>query len=267
MAESKSQRPKQAGPPRAQTKRSAESNAAPKPDDAEPLDEMILAEQQPVSDTQSDPDKTQTLPSTEAKQKKTVRLGDYQLIKKLGQGSMGEVFLDRQVSLDRTVTVKMLSKKLAKQESFVKRFLREARAMAKLDHPNAVRVFAVDSSQRLHFSAIEYVDGQSMQHWLDRLGKISIGDAVHVVLRCADALNSAHRMKLIHRDIKPDNILPTSHDVVKVADFGLAKVLDEDTSLTETRTGMGTPRNRPETPSMSINTVTSMHWVSCCTIL
>ncbi len=178
--------------------------------------------------------------------KKVTQLGDFRLMKKLGQGGMGEVYLANQVSLDRLVALKILSKEMAKKAGFVERFVREARAMAKIDHPNAVKVYAAESDKGLHYVAIEYIDGQSMQDWMDDRGKLSVGDALNVVLACADALNHAHEMNLIHRDIKPDNILVNKKGVVKVADFGLAKALDdEDMSMTQSGTGLGTPLYMP----------------------
>ncbi|GAB4135499.1 MAG: hypothetical protein Tsb009_01860 [Planctomycetaceae bacterium] len=175
-------------------------------------------------------------------QKKIVsQLGDFKLVKKLGQGGMGTVYLAKQVSLDRQVALKTLSREFAKKENFVKRFLREARSMAKLTHPNIVQVYAVDSKSGFHFAAIEYIDGQSMQDWMDQLGHLSVGDALHITLVCADALAHAHEQGMIHRDIKPDNILVTKKGLVKVADFGLAKAMDEDVSVTQTGTGLGTP--------------------------
>lgn len=177
----------------------------------------------------------------EAGPKKISRVGDFQLVKKLGQGGMGTVFLAKQVSLDRLVALKTLSKELAKREDFVARFLREARAMARLDHPNVVRVYAAESSQGLNYAAIEYIDGQSMQKWMDQLGQLSVGDALCVTLAAADALRHAHEQSMIHRDVKPDNILVTRRGVVKVADFGLAKAVDEDVSMTQSGTGLGTP--------------------------
>ena len=173
--------------------------------------------------------------------KKVSQIGDFKLIKKLGQGGMGTVFLATQVSLDRKVALKTLSKEFAKKPDFVARFIREARSMARLQHPNIVQVYAAESKQGVHFAAIEFIDGCSMQNWMDKLGKLSVGDALHVVLVCADALKHAHDLNMIHRDIKPDNILVTKAGVVKVADFGLAKAIDEDVSMTQSGTGLGTP--------------------------
>ncbi|MEO1993786.1 MAG: serine/threonine-protein kinase [Planctomycetaceae bacterium] len=180
-------------------------------------------------------------PPKSSESEKTRQLGDFKLIKKLGQGGMGEVFLATQMSLDRHVAIKTLSKEMAKREGTVKRFIREARSMAKLQHPNVVQVYAADSQQGIHFAAIEYIDGMSMEDWIEKLGRLSIGDALHVTLRCAEALKHAHDQKMIHRDIKPDNILITAKGVVKVADFGLAKAIDEDVSMTQSGTGLGTP--------------------------
>ena len=169
------------------------------------------------------------------------RLGDFQLKRRLGKGGMGEVFLARQISLDRTVALKTLTKELAKQDNFVRRFRREAQAMAKVDHNNVVKVYTVDSYLGIHFVAIEYIDGRSVQEWLDEKGLLSIPDAVHIAVACAEALHYAHSQNMVHRDIKPDNILLTSKGIVKVADFGLAKVMNEDVSMTQSGQGLGTP--------------------------
>ena len=186
-------------------------------------------------------DKQKKTPTSGRKKKSVTRLGDFELKRRLGKGGMGEVFLARQISLDRKLALKTLTKELAKQEDFVKRFQREARAMAKIDHNNVVKVYAVDSFKGIHFVAIEYVDGESIQDWLDKLGQLSVPDAVHIAVVCAEALRHAHSENMVHRDIKPDNILLTSSGVVKVADFGLAKVMDEDVSMTQSGQGLGTP--------------------------
>jgi len=176
---------------------------------------------------------------------KITHLGEFRLKSKLGAGGMGDVYLAEQESLDRKVAIKTLKKKFANDPNFVERFYREAKAMAKLDHPNVVRCYAVGEDHGFHYVAIEYIDGKSMQDWMDDLKTLSVGDATHIILACLDALSHAHETKLIHRDIKPDNILVTSKGVVKVADLGLAKAVDEDNSMTQSGTGLGTPLYMP----------------------
>lgn len=180
-----------------------------------------------------------------AKSDKSTVLGDFKLIKKLGQGGMGTVYQAHQISLDRPCALKVLSKELAAKPNFVERFVREARAMARIDHSNVVKCFAVGEAKGLHYVAMELIEGQSMQDWLTALGKLNVGDALHVTLLCADALKHAHGLNMIHRDVKPDNILVTKKGDIKVSDLGLAKVLDEDMSMTQSGTGLGTPHYMP----------------------
>jgi eukaryotic-like serine/threonine-protein kinase len=172
---------------------------------------------------------------------KTATLGDYKLLKKLGQGGMGAVYRAHQASLDREVAIKVLSKDLAARPGFVQRFLREARVMAKLDHPNILRCYEVGEAMGYHFIAMEFVEGGSIDSWLAKLKRFDIGDALCVVITVARALEHAHEQGLVHRDIKPDNILLTKKGVIKVADLGLAKASDDDLGLTRTGTGAGTP--------------------------
>ncbi|MBC8114585.1 MAG: serine/threonine protein kinase, partial [Candidatus Saccharimonas sp.] len=178
---------------------------------------------------------------TKSSDKGTSQLGKYKLLKKLGQGGMGEVYLGEDTKLGRQAAIKVLSKALAGKGDFVERFYREARSMAKMNHDNAVSVYDVDQDNGIHYVAMEFVDGKSMQGWMDTLGKLSVGDALHVTLRCAEALQVAHNQSMVHRDIKPDNVMLTSKGKVKVADFGLAKATDEDMSMTQSGTGLGTP--------------------------
>ncbi len=194
------------------------------------LAEMARGDAEPSSTSQESSGKS-----------KASELGDFKLLKKLGEGGMGEVYLARQQGLDRMVALKVLSKQLGKKETFVARFFREARAMARLDHPNVLKVFAVETDKGRHYVAIEYVDGQTMQDWVNQLGRLSVADAVLVTIQCAQALVHAHDASLVHRDIKPDNVLVTRTGHVKVADFGLAKAADDDMSMTQSGTGLGTP--------------------------
>ncbi|MBI3407530.1 MAG: serine/threonine protein kinase [Planctomycetes bacterium] len=186
------------------------------------------------------PAKGEAEPASDDKVKATM-LGDYKLQKKLGQGGMGAVYKALKASLDKEFAIKVLSKELASKPAFVQRFKREAKVMAKLDHPNILRCYDAGEALGFHFLTMEYVEGGSVETWLKKLGKFSIGDSLHIILATAAALQHAHELNMVHRDIKPDNILLTKKGVVKVADLGLAKATDDDMSLTKTGTGAGTP--------------------------
>jgi len=203
-----------------------------------PFDETQVVPREPVAT----PGKKPAMSDPPPKRKQGItQLGDFKLVRKLGQGGMGTVYLARQLSLDRDVALKTLTKELSKSASSVQRFLREARSMAKLKHPNIVQVYAADSQSGFNYAALEFIDGRSMQDWMDKLRKLTVGDALHVALICADALKHAHDQGMVHRDVKPDNILVTRTGTVKVSDFGLAKAIDEDVAITQSGTGLGTP--------------------------
>jgi len=179
------------------------------------------------------------------KKQKVQKLGDFELVRKIGQGGMGAVYLAHQISLDRKCALKVMTSQLSQKKDFVDRFIREARVGAKIEHPNVVRCYAVGEHKGIYFAALEFIDGASMQDWIKKLGTLEVGDAVHITIVCAQALGHAHKMNLIHRDIKPDNILVTKNGMVKVADLGLAKEVDDDQSMTQSGTGMGTPLYMP----------------------
>jgi serine/threonine-protein kinase len=175
----------------------------------------------------------------------TNQLGDYRLLKKLGEGGMGTVYKARQISMDRDVALKVLSKRLAKDKNFVDRFYREARASAKLDHPNIVRGIAVSEERGFHYFAMEFIDGETCEKRLQEHGKFKVGDAVKIALDIARALEHAHSKGMVHRDIKPENILVTRDGMVKLADLGLAKETDDNNGITQTGSGFGTPYYMP----------------------
>jgi serine/threonine-protein kinase len=155
---------------------------------------------------------------------------------------MGAVYRAHQLSLDRPAAVKVLRLHLAKNRVFLDRFRREARVMAKLSHPNIVRCYGMGKQLGRHYIAMELVEGASLGDWLYRLGKLSVSDAVHVGLAIARALQHAHQAGLVHRDVKPDNILITLDGQVKLADLGLARsVLEVDAAATPDGRGAGTP--------------------------
>jgi serine/threonine-protein kinase len=166
----------------------------------------------------------------------------YQLLERLGQGSMGVVYKARQLSMNRLVAVKVLSPRLAADPEFLQRFTREAHLAARLSHNNIVQAIDVGSSGKLHYFIMEYVEGTSIREEVDK-GKIySEREALEIIIQVAQALQHAHRRKLIHRDIKPANIILTAEGIAKLADLGLARETAGD-ALADLERGkaIGTP--------------------------
>jgi len=167
---------------------------------------------------------------------------DFVILEELGRGGMGVVYLSHQISLDRPAALKVLSKKYADNNDFVAGFIKEARAAAKLNHPNIVQAYAVGEDAGIYYFAMEYIEGETMKDILKRVGKIPVEQACEIVRQIADALDFAWKeQRLIHRDIKPDNIMIISKNQrAKLADLGLARVAGEiDTTQDEV---MGTPQ-------------------------
>src|SRR6516225_7421298 len=148
----------------------------------------------------------------------------YELMEKLGQGSMGTVYKARQLSMNRLVAIKTLSPRLAsKDPEFLERFMREAHVAAKLSHNNIVQAIDVGSAGNIHYFVMEYVEGTTLKEEIEK-GKIyQEKEALDIVLQIAQALAHAHRRQLIHRDIKPANIILTPDGIAKPADLGMAR--------------------------------------------
>ncbi len=166
-----------------------------------------------------------------------------EILELLGKGGMGAVYKARQPSLDRLVAVKVLPPEVGADASFSERFSREARALAKLNHQNIVAVYDFGRANDLYYFIMEYVDGATLRQLVDT-GELQPTEALSILPQICDALQFAHDEGIVHRDIKPDNILLDSKGRVKVADFGLAKLLDRapaDASLTGTNQVLGTP--------------------------
>jgi len=152
-------------------------------------------------------------------------VGDFVLREKLGEGAVGTVFLAHQISLDRPAALKIMRSSLAADEEFQETFLHEARAAAKLNHPGIVHAYAVGEDEGVQYFAMEYVQGSTLKQVLTHSGRIVLERAVSVIKEVAEALAFAwENQQLVHRDIKPDNIMLTEDGHVKVADLGLAKV-------------------------------------------
>jgi serine/threonine-protein kinase len=168
-------------------------------------------------------------------------LGGFELISRLGAGGMGAVYKARQKSLDRVVALKILPPRLARDENFIKRFFREAHCVAKLNHPNIVRGIDVGEAAGYHYFAMEFVDGCSLKNMIESRGPLPETQALGLMAQIASGLSHAHANGMIHRDIKPDNVLIDRQGVAKLCDLGLARQTQEDSSLTQTGIAMGTP--------------------------
>ncbi|WP_224369036.1 serine/threonine-protein kinase [Hyalangium versicolor] len=153
-----------------------------------------------------------------------MKLGGYQLIHRLGVGGMGTVWLASQLSLDREVAVKILRPEFAGDPQFVLRFTQEAFAAAQLIHHNIVQIYDCGSDKQFHFFSMEYVDAQSLRTMVRRQGSLDPEVAAGYILQAARGLQFAHDRGMVHRDIKPDNLLLNNNGIVKVADLGLVKL-------------------------------------------
>jgi serine/threonine-protein kinase len=171
-------------------------------------------------------------------------LGDYQILRRLGEGGMGQVYLAEQLSLKRKVAFKVLRADLAANANSLQRFKAEALAVARATHANIVQVYAIDEKDGVHFMALEYVEGRNLRQFLEKKGPPEVLLALSIIRQVGSALQRASELGIIHRDIKPENILLTRKGEVKVADFGLSRCFADDTQplhLTRSGVTMGTP--------------------------
>ena len=170
------------------------------------------------------------------------RLGEYEILEKLGEGGMGSVYKARHPRLNSIVAIKVLLPEIARDKSLAERFMREARLAAQLQDADIVQVLDMDQADGKQFIVMQFVDGESLQSRIDREGELSETDALRIVRDVARTLAIAHRQQIVHRDIKPSNIMLTRAGRVKVCDLGLAKSVERDgPALTESGTAMGTP--------------------------
>jgi eukaryotic-like serine/threonine-protein kinase len=171
------------------------------------------------------------------------RITGYRIICPLGRGNMALVFAATQVNLDRVVALKILDPKLLFDAEFVERFLREAQAAARLNHPNIVQAYDVGTCHDLHYFAMEYCDGVTARELLERspAGRLDEETAIDVIVQVARALDHAARHHLVHRDVKPGNVMINRDGVVKLCDLGLATTLDAEGPETASAMILGSP--------------------------
>lgn len=168
-------------------------------------------------------------------------LGGYRLEEKLGSGGMGEVYKATQLSLDRTVAVKVLSRRYARDPAFIDRFIQEARAAARLDHPNVVKTFDCGEAEGRYFYSMEYMPGGSVQDLVQGGRKLEPLHAAKLALQGACALEYAEKKGIVHCDVKPENFMLTSEKTLKLADLGIAKHPGESATSAGGEVVLGSP--------------------------
>jgi eukaryotic-like serine/threonine-protein kinase len=170
-------------------------------------------------------------------------LGDFRILRRLGQGGMGQVYLADQISLKRHVALKFLKPELAANDISLKRFKQEAESVARVTHANIVQIYWIGETAGSHYMALEYVEGKNLREFLEKKGTSDVLLGLRIMIQVAAALQRASELGIVHRDIKPENILLTRTNEVKVADFGLSRCFAEQqaTHLTQSNVAMGTP--------------------------
>ncbi len=170
------------------------------------------------------------------------KIPGYKVLGKLGAGAMATVFKAKQLSLDRVVAIKVLPRKFTANPQFIERFYAEGRAAAQLNHPNIVQAYDVGKAGDYHYFVMEFVDGTTVYDEIVKNKRFGEKDAIDIVIQMAEALEHAHHKGLIHRDVKPKNIMMTRNGVAKLADMGLARAIsDREAAEAEQGKAFGTP--------------------------
>ncbi|MCP4642882.1 MAG: serine/threonine protein kinase [bacterium] len=169
------------------------------------------------------------------------RIAQYEVVRQVGRGGMGTVYEARDLTLGRRAALKVLPTAQADTPESVQRFLREARAAAALNHPNILHVYGVGQAAGVYYIAMEYAEGQPLHAVIAARGQLPLQHALAIARDVAEALGAAHDAGIVHRDIKPHNIIVDRHGRAKVMDFGLAKALADRTAITQDGAPVGTP--------------------------
>ena len=168
----------------------------------------------------------------------------YEIIQTIGEGGMANVYLARDVILDRYVAIKILRGDLAGDEKFVRRFQREALAASSLSHPNIVEMYDVGEDNGTYYIVMEYIQGKTLKQLIKKRGALTLSECIDIMLQLTDGVNNAHASYIIHRDLKPQNIMIQDNGEIKITDFGIAMALN-NTQLTQTNSVMGSVHYLP----------------------
>jgi serine/threonine protein kinase len=168
-------------------------------------------------------------------------IGNYDQLELIAEGGMGAIYKGRQRDTGQVVAIKVMPRHLASNPVLLRRFQQEFQAARQLDHPNVVKAIELSKEDSMPYLVMEYVEGESLGARLDRDGRMAHAEAVRLIVQVAQGLHRAHKQGLVHRDVKPDNILITRDGTAKLTDLGLVKTTDADLNLTKTGRGLGTP--------------------------
>jgi serine/threonine protein kinase len=168
-------------------------------------------------------------------------VGNYDLVEKVAEGGMGSVYRARRRDTGEIVAIKIMPQHMAANKVLVKRFEQEFHAAQRLDHPNIVRSLDFGETGGVPYLVMEFVEGESLGQKIGREGRLSETEAIRIVAQVAQGLHRAHKVNLVHRDIKPDNVMVMPDGTAKLCDLGLVKELETDLNLTRTGRGLGTP--------------------------
>ena len=170
--------------------------------------------------------------------------GRYEIIKSIGEGGMANVYLANDTILDRKVAIKVLRGDLSNDEKFIRRFQREALSVSNLSHPNIVEVYDVGEEEGQHYIVMEYIEGKTLKQLLQKRGTLTLTEVIDIMCQLTEGLSHAHDAYIIHRDIKPQNIMIEDNGLIKITDFGIAMALNA-TQLTQTNSVMGSVHYLP----------------------
>jgi serine/threonine protein kinase len=182
-------------------------------------------------------------------------VGHYQVIKPLGKGGMGEVYLASDAKLDGKVALKLLPAEFTNQKERLRRFIQEAKAASSLNHPNIITIHEIGEAEGAHFIATEFIDGQTLKQRM-AYTRMTLAEILDVSMQAANALQAAHGAGVVHRDIKPENIMLRPDGYVKVLDFGLAKLTEKSRpSLTAADSEVDTMVKAQTVPGTVLGTI------------
>lgn len=182
-------------------------------------------------------------------------VGPYKITSHIGKGGMGDVYLAQDLRLDRLVALKLLPREFAQNEDRLRRFQREARAVSALNHPNILTIHEVGQIDSLNFIVAEFIEGETLRTHMRR-ERLTVREALGIAIQIASALATAHKAGIVHRDVKPENIMLREDGIVKVLDFGLAKLTQQQSSATDTEAP--TVTNLTTDPGTMMGTVNYM---------